>query len=188
MAGDHSTAGEFQEIILRLDTLKRVLDNGKEKAPDKIPLIDPTANVLALVKAETDRQDDLRAAESKHQDDLRIQAEKFRDKLDAERARADAEAKHAESGRLNALLDANTQNVALALEKQGAQATGQDKRIAALEQNQWNVGGATSVREIQRTEGRQSSQWMTGLTVLGVLSFLGLLVAVATLLIRTGPK
>src|ERR1700674_403524 len=118
-----------------------------------IPLIDPTANVLSLVAAAIERQDDLRVAEFKRQDDLRNEEKHCRDQLDAERLRTDAEARRAESGRIDALLQANTNNVALALEKQGAQAMAQDKRIAALEQNQYQGVGATG----QRTEGRQTN-------------------------------
>lgn len=130
-------------------------------AEEQEKLIDPTANVLGLVAAETKRQDDLRAAEFRRQDDLRIQAEHYNDKLYNERTRFDAEAKRAEAGRIDALLVANTNNVALALEKQGAQAQAQDKRIAALEQNQYQGVGASG----QRIEGRQQSQWVIGVVV-----------------------
>jgi hypothetical protein len=135
---------------------------------DQEVAIDPTANVLGLVAAETKRQDDLRAAEFRRQDDLRIQDARFRDKLAEERARTEKDAKDAESRRIDALLVANTNNVALALEKQGAQAQAQDKRIAALEQNQYQGVGATG----QRGESRQFGQWLIMLAalVMGILA------------------
>lgn len=64
---------KHQEILSRLDALKEA--NGREK-PFPIPLIDPTANVLALVAAETKRQDDMRAAEGRRQDELREKTDK----------------------------------------------------------------------------------------------------------------
>jgi hypothetical protein len=139
------------------EVLARLKDLGERKG-----IIDPTANVLGLVAAETKRQDDLRAAEFRRQDDLRIQDARFRDKLAEERARTEQDAKDAESRRIDALLVANTNNVALALEKQGAQAQAQDKRIAALEQNQYQGVGATG----QRGENRQQYQWLIGLIAL----------------------
>lgn len=131
------------------------------------PPIDPTANVLGLVAAEGRRQDDLRQAEGRRQDDLRAQAERFTEKLETQRQFFETQAKMAESGRIDALLVANTNNVALALEKQGAQAQAQDKRIAALEQNQYQGVGAG----VQRVEGRQHNQWVIGI-VLVVAIFL----------------
>ena len=158
---------EFQEILARLRILQEATGG---KAP-VIPLIDPTANVIALQAASDRRQDDLRAAEFKRQDDLRTQAEHFNDKFAAERLRADGEARHAESGRIDALLVANTNSVALALAKQEAQAQAQDKRIAALEQNQYQGVGAGA----QRTEGRQRNEWVVGIIIGIVVALAGIL-------------
>ena len=155
---------EYQEIIARLDALK-------ERAP-LIPLIDPTANVKELVEMERRhhneirilterRQDDLRTQGDKYQGQLREQAEKYQEKLAAERLRAEVDAKRAESDRINALNMANKNDVALALEKQGAQTQAQDRRIAALEQNQYQgIGG-----KLQSTEGRQQNQWVIGIVI-----------------------
>jgi hypothetical protein len=76
--------------------------------------------------------------------------------------RTEKDAKDAESKRIDALLVANTNNVALALEKQGAQAQAQDKRIAALEQNQYQGVGEKG----QRGESRQFNQWLIGVIAL----------------------
>jgi hypothetical protein len=157
-------SAEYQEILVRLDSLQR------EKAPvaPVIPLIDPTANVLSLVAAETKRQDDLRAAEAKRVSDLNEQSEKFNEKLEEQRRFFETEAKKAEAGRIDSLLAADKANVALALAKQEAQAQAQDKRIAALEQNQYQGVGAGT----QRGESRQQSQWIIGVII-------GLIVALA---------
>ena len=163
--------GEFQEIISRLKVIQQSTGDNP-KAP-VIPLIDPTANVLALVAAETKRQDDLRNAEAKRVADLNFQADKFTDKLEEQRTFFETEAKKAEAGRIDSLLAADKANVALALAKQEAQAQAQDKRIAALEQNQYQGVGAG----VKRGEDRQQSQWIIGLII-------GLVVAAASILSR----
>ena len=155
----------FQEIISRLKDLKADADGKESKAP-VIPLIDPTANVLSLVAAAITRQDDLRNAESQHQAEVRKVTQYYEDKLREERTRSDREAKIAEAGRINALLEANTNNVALALEKQGSQALAQDKRIGAVEQNQYQGVGASG----QRVAGLQMNQWLIGLLIIIALA------------------
>lgn len=133
----------------------------------KHPIIDPTANVLSLVAAEGRRQDELRTAEGRREDDLRAQSEKFNDKLAELRRFFETSARAAEAGRIDALNLANKNEVALALAKQEAQAIAQDKRIAAVEQNQYQGVGAGT----QRIEGRQHTQWLinAALIVAGML-------------------
>jgi hypothetical protein len=97
--------GFQEEVLARLRDLKTGQRHNGAEHP-QIPLIDPTANVLALVGAETKRQDDLRMAEFKRQDDLRKQAESFQARLLGERLSAEKEAKRAEAGRIDALLAA----------------------------------------------------------------------------------
>ncbi len=122
---------------------------------------DPTSNVLDLVAAEGRRQDDLRIAEGRRQDDLAEIREKHGRELDLQRERAANAARSEEASRINQLLAASTSNVALALEKQSAQALAQDRRIAVLEQNQYQSGG----RDLQRGQERQINQWTVGLIV-----------------------
>jgi hypothetical protein len=153
---EHGSTTDYQEILSRLDVLR------SEKAP-VIPLIDPTANVLSLVKAETKRQDDLRVAETRRIDDLLT-----------EKSKTDSDAKKAEADRIDALLSANKNDVALALSKQQAQAEAQDKRIAILEQNQYQGAG----RQGQQTENKAHSQWVIGLIATLALGFGALLVKV----------
>jgi hypothetical protein len=153
----------YDEIISRLRDIQVAADNfgNRQQPTPRIPLIDPTENVKELVDMERRHAKELAEMAKERQDDLREQSERFSDKLYAERRVADSEAKRAEAGRIDALLVANTNNVALALEKQGAQAQAQDKRIAALEQNQYQGVGATG----QRSEGRKENQWIIGLAV-----------------------
>jgi hypothetical protein len=196
------TEAQFQEILYKLDNPK----NGNR--PPTIPLIDPTANVLSLVKASIDRQDDLRHAELKRQDDLREQAEAYERQLAV-----------AESRRLDAVIASQKSDVAIASEKAAAQATTlaavvaqsaealrtqvantaittsdaiatlrdtQDKRLSLLEQNQWQGGG----RDLQRTETKQTNQWTNSFvaslvfgvmgTIVGMGSFIYIMIRIAT--------
>ena len=136
---------EFREIISRLDDLKK---NTSAVATPQIPLIDPTANVLSLVGAAMQRQDDLRLAENRRLDELRKQQESFDQRIQSEvdktrngqftalKDLALAESKRidaitlAESRRIDALLAAATNAVALASEKAGAQAATLAQQVA----------------------------------------------------------
>jgi hypothetical protein len=166
---DQTSNAAFKEILARLQEIKDAANSGTRTPV--IPLIDPTANVKELVEMERRHHQELAVAAQQRQDDLREQAERFNEKMYAERRQADSEAKRAEAGRIDALLVANTNNVALALEKQGAQAQAQDKRIAALEQNQYQgVGG-----KLQSTEGRQQNQWVIYIAVIIAIAVIEIL-------------
>src|ERR1700676_1250457 len=97
---------EYQEILDRLDALRDAFKAGNGQKP-----FDPSANVLSLVAAAMQRQDDLRAADNKRSDDIRVIKEgcgreisELREKLrDAESKRIDA-VNLAESRRLDARL------------------------------------------------------------------------------------
>jgi hypothetical protein len=156
------TGGKYDEILSRLDDLLK-----KANGLTATPITDPSVNVKEIVTIQGRHQDEMRLMSEKRQDDLREQTERYNDQLQAERHRADSEARRAEAGRIDSLLGANTNNVALALNKQEILALAQDKRIAALEQNQYQGVGAAG----QRTEGRQQSQWVIGL-IIGVAIFL----------------
>jgi hypothetical protein len=55
----------YNEILARLTAIQSLAINQRvDSPPEKIPLIDPTANVLQLVGKETQRQDDLREYEA----------------------------------------------------------------------------------------------------------------------------
>jgi hypothetical protein len=143
------TAAQYTAIMAELTRLR-----GERPAnPLPIPLIDPTANVTAQLGGAVLRLDDLRINDRIWRDRLDNQTEKWRDKLDAERVRADALALKAEAGRLDALLLANTSNVALALGKQEGTTLAQDRRIATLEANQYQSGGANQQRTVERSQG-----------------------------------
>lgn len=176
------TASEYREILLRLAQLRAV-----EARPQPI---DPTANVLSLVAAAIERQDDLRRVENRRLDDLRSQERYFNERLSvAESNRINSQAL-AESRRIDALLAAATNNVALAAEKQSAQAATLATQVtSSAEALRAQVAAtatqtATSIatlrdsmdkrlsdveqrqyqsggRDLQRTEGRQGNQWAT---------------------------
>lgn len=126
---------QYREIIARLIAIQDAAVAGPrmDTPPDKIPLIDPTANVLQLVAKETQRQDDLRQADARRQDDLgKIRSSHIRE-IDAIRSKAQRDLANAETKRVNALalaerlrLDAllvqQKADVALANEKTGATA------------------------------------------------------------------
>jgi hypothetical protein len=145
MAETHetTTSTKFDEILARLKDLKQDNKDNKnvDTPPDKIPLIDPTANVLSLVAAAIARQDDLRVAENKRTDDLRKQQMTYEKELQTVRDQAQKDLTNAESNRINAitlaesrridaLLAAATNAVALASEKAGAQAATLAQQVA----------------------------------------------------------
>jgi len=200
--------GEYREILARLVAIQGGL--AEAKAPS-IPLIDPTANVLSLVAAAMQRQDDLRQAELKRLDDLRTLEREFNEKLSqAEAKRIDAQSL-AESRRIDALLAAMVQNVALASEKQQAAATtlaasvtssAEALRAAQTAAAQQTTAAIATLREsldkrltdveqrqyqsggrdVQRAEGRQGSQWATSqLVAVGAALLASVIAAVALL-------
>ena len=184
----------YDEILSRLRAIQDTADgrgNRDDKAPEKIPLIDPTANVLSLVSAAMERQDDLRENDNKWSDKIRIVEESNKREVGNLRMKlAEAESKRldssnlAESRRLDAVLAEQKSAVALASEKTAAQAAtlaaqltatatttatlittlGESlgKRISVLEQNQYQGVGVS----FQRGEGRKENQWVIGLAVI----------------------
>jgi 23S rRNA pseudoU1915 N3-methylase RlmH len=120
--------GPTHDVLQQILTRVTALQNEGHAPAEKIPLIDPTANVKELFLAQKERNDDLRAAESRRNDDLRFQEEKCREKLDYERQQhqrelSEAEAKRidssalAESRRINALIEAGVNAVTLASQR-----------------------------------------------------------------------
>lgn len=83
------------------------------------PVVDPTANVLALVKAETKRQDDLREMITKHlESTARIRAQ-YEDRLRA-----------AETSRIDAIRQVDVGNVQRAAEVQAGVAAALEGKVA----------------------------------------------------------
>jgi|SRR5579872_145014 len=146
-----------------------------------------------LREAENRRIDDLRKQQVQYEHELRTVRSQYQDELaQAESKRIDALAT-AESRRLDAVLAGMKADVALASEKASATAATLaasvaatatatasqinelrntlDKRLAAVEQNQYQAGGA----QTQRSEGQKSNQWaITTAIVIGmaVITFL----------------
>jgi len=106
-----------QGVAELLSLLKEIREtNGGNPKP-----VDPTANVLALVAAETKRQDDLRMSEFKRQDDLNAQERRHRAEI-REQMNTQLESRLvAEKDRVNALLQA--QQAAVALDRTRAELT-----------------------------------------------------------------
>ncbi len=184
-------ASVLEELLVYL---KR--DNGQK---DKIPLIDPTANVKDALAAAVTRLDDIRSVDSSHVKEIREIQEKHQIELTALRN----ELLTKESQRLDAVNSAersrvdsqflNTANaLALANEKQSTAATALAQSvitsaevlraaaaaqtatftaaIRTLEQNQFQNTG----RDVQRTENRTQSNW-TIERVLAIVFFLATL-------------
>jgi len=174
---------EVREILNRLALIQSAMMAEK---PEKIPLIDPTANVLKLVEQEVIRLNDLAdlratyqgklaAAESRRVDEqaaLREEyAEKLRDgeskRIDAIRA-VDVQAAAAERERSNqtaALLANQVTNSADVLRALVTSTADQNQknvvqpladRISALEKSQYQTGG----RDIQRDVGKGDVRWI----------------------------
>ena len=195
---------EFLESIQRLKALQSL---GKENGHgDGKSVVDPTANVLEALRTAVARQDDLRDQQEKYQEKLRVQDNTWQLRFDAERQRADSEARRAEAGRIDSLRAGDAAAIqqalqtastaALALQNQVttsaltlAQAAAvtkdtQDKAIAALQLIQAQSGGTLSGREVQRSEGRQSNQWAIGLAVFGGLGFMSFVISAAIVVLR----
>lgn len=87
------------------------------------PVIDPTANVLQLVEAAIQRQDDLRAAEFKRQDDLRVAESRHLREIAELRAKFGGEIRAAEAARIDAIRTIDVGAVTRASEAAAVQAT-----------------------------------------------------------------
>ena len=153
-----------------------------------------TANVLALVLAETKRQDDMRESQAARTSEVSTLAREYEQKLrDAEVRRVDG-ILVAESQRLDALLDAQKNDVAIANEKSAAQAaTLAAQLVASAEAVRTQVSTTAAAMAAQtgtpreslekrlvlveqnqylgagetmiRTAGRQQSQWVVGVVI-----------------------
>ena len=138
------------------------------------PVIDPTKNVLTLVKKGLNTEKALRRAGDKEQARLTSLERRHRKELAKVENGARIARELAESRRINALLADKDANVALALGKQEAQALAQDKRIAVLEQNQYSGAGGTAA--VDKAQGRSAvtvNQLIaTGVLLIAVLTWL----------------
>ena len=170
---------KFQEILNQLKDIRLVVTNHSDKAPEKIPLIDPTANVLSLVTAAMQRQDDLRDSENKRIDEVRRIEERYGLQISALQGKlADAESKRidalnsAERLRVDSVLAEQKNAVALANQKAEVTASvlrdsvsttrqALEERVSKVEQNQYQGAGIA----IQRSEGRATNQYWVGMLV-----------------------
>jgi hypothetical protein len=151
---------EYTEILTRLSQLQA----SKGERVETPPFRDPTENVLlALARAEQ-RQDDLRKAGFRRLDDLRKQESYWRTQLAKSERGAAANAALAESRRVDALLAAAAAE--RARERQTAETTASAlaERVDAAQKALAESRGGKE----QRTEGRLTGQWVTGLAIAGL--------------------
>jgi hypothetical protein len=165
---------------------------------------DPTTNVLDLVKAAIERQDDLREAESRHRDgQVRMLSDQFHMLMRAEAGRIDAiravdvdavQKASMASAAQAATLAAQVAQAAEAMRTQVA-ATAQAatialgaalepiiKDVAELRRAQYEAQGQkTQIVETQ-AKGGSTSNWM-GLAVAACIGFLSVIMAVTAIVI-----
>jgi hypothetical protein len=172
-----------------------VLGNGPGPGVDSEgrPVIDPTENVIAILAAAVQRQDDLRTAEARHQRELASLREGFAEKL-----------RVAEKDRIDAIRAVDQGNVVRAAEVQSALAgtlatqvtTTADafrtaltaalepiqRDIADLRKTQYEQAGQKiNVTETQAASGG-SRQWI-GLVIASIVGFTGLFLTAAAIII-----
>ena len=134
--------------------------------PEKI--IDPTANVLALVSAAMTRQDDLRIAEIRRQDDLNRMRDEYETKLrSAEARRIDAVAA-AEARRLDALLAAQNNAVALANTRAELTAAALAERVDTAAKTLAAEAGSKEQRSEGRTQTNVTFQQILTIVAIGL--------------------
>lgn len=120
------------------------------------PVIDPTANVIALTEAANLRQDDLRAAESRRIDELRAAESRRLDEQARIRAEYEEKLSIAEAKRIDAIRAVDVNAVAVASQRQADQATVLANQV---------VQSAEALRALVATTAtaqQQASQQITG--------------------------
>lgn len=165
------------------------------------PVIDPTANVLSLVGAAMERQDDLREAESRRVDELAlVRASHSQELAGKESQRIDALASLRETQVANAALEQRNQAAVLAtqLDANAAALRSQVEATAkafaeSLEKSQIPIRqDIADLRKVQyeqagqraaQSEGHSANQWSIT-TTLSVIATLISLTAIIFLAIR----
>lgn len=132
------------------------------------PPIDPSENVLKLVEEAVKRLNDLRTTDDKWAERVRALEDKLRE---AETQRMDARLNQQETAvtvaSREALATAEVLRAAVVSTAEALRATVAETTkttnaaIKVLEEKQYQAGG----RDLQRTEGRQTSQWVVALLV-----------------------
>ena len=183
-------ADKPQGVAELLALLKEIREtNGGNPAP-----VDPTANVLALVAAAMQRQDDLRHAEAKRRDDLFTVEQRHRAEMREQMSTQLESRLNAEKERVNALLAAAQSAVALDRTRAELTASALAERVdtsaktlsaqvetTAKAPESAVVAAATSPNsriapleqfrfeqggaKTQQVEGKSDNRWMIGLAV-----------------------
>lgn len=120
------------------------------------PVVDPTANVIALTEAANVRQDDLRNAESRRVDELRAAESRRIDEQARLRAEYADKLTTAEAKRIDAIRAVDVNAVAVASQRQADQATVLASQV---------VQSAEALRALVATTAaaqQQASQQITG--------------------------
>lgn len=166
------------------ERLQRIEESGGDGQPEKIPLIDPTANVIALMAAAVQRQDDLRRAEAQRINELRIvghdtntalaHAESRRvDEQMALRSAYDEKLRDAEAKRIDAIRAVDVAAVAIQNERAVQQAAVLANQVSASKDalqalvastaDQLAKNLATSLSQIlERLSSLEKSQYQLG--------------------------
>jgi hypothetical protein len=155
--------------------------------------VDPTKNVLDLVSAAMQRQDDLRAIEFKRQDDLRESESRHVREIGDLRSHYTAELRKAETARIDAIRAVDVGAVQRAAEVSAQQATTLAAQVA-LSAEAVRVALAAAMEPIQKdiadlrraqyeAQGVKTQTGDTRLNLSAVVSILALLAAAVLVII-----
>jgi len=138
-------------------------DEMAKNKPPKMPLIDPTKNVLDLVHAAMKRQDDMREAETRRLDQLAEQRSHYNGKI------ADIRDAHNNELKLfwKQMLDERAELLGVSLQEVKKDVY---DRLALLEQFRWQTGGSQEGARVGRSE---TVAWI----VAGVMAIIAMVVA-----------
>ena len=127
------------------------------------PVRDPSPNVLDLVDAAMQRQDDLREAEFRRQDDLRVAEARHLREIAGLRAEYQAELREAETQRIDAIRGVDVQAVQRAAEVQATQASALAAQVVATA-DAFRVSLAAALEPLQKdiAELRKSQYELAG--------------------------
>jgi hypothetical protein len=168
-------------------------------------VVDPTANVLALVEAANRRQDDLRAAESRRVDEQAALRAQFAERVDELRAQFSERLDLAETKRIDAIRSVDVNAIAVASQRAGDQATVLANQVAqsadalrtlvastaaAVATSQQQLANSLSARLTTLEQGSYQQQGKTtGISaswaiLLGAVGLVGIVVSMIVALTR----
>ena len=168
------------------------------------PIVDPSRNVLDLVDAAVQRQDDLREMQATHIGEITALNSKHTDEILALRADSMEKLRLAETDRLNAIRQVDRDNVTRAAEVQAIAATTLANQvansadavrlnldaktapileaIAALQRAQYETAGGKAQTVDDRSDSGNKALWIS-LAVAAFIGFNTLLLGVAAIVV-----